>query len=582
MKTLPQLTAYFAISVLMMASACHSPISSPEPKAPLLPGLGDHQLEITTDSKMAKKYFSQGFSLTYGFNHDEAERSYREAVRQDSTCAMCYWGVAQVLGSNYNVAMPEEVKQEAARMINKAQQYAPNSTDWEQGLINATALRYNYSKTDEQPTLDADYAEALRQLHQKFPEHIDIATLYAEALMILHPWDLYTHEGKPKAWTPQITTLLEDILEKAPDHAGAHHLYIHAVEASDQPETGLTSADKLGSLMPRAGHIVHMPSHIYIRTGKYHEGSVANEKAIEVDSLYLDACAKQGVYPLMLFPHNIHFLAATAAMEGRGETSINAAYRVAAHTDTSMIREPGWETLQHYLMIPHYVLVKFAQWDHILTLEQPDKDLLYPNAVWQYARGMAYAGKNQLDKATQALEEVKKIGKNPELSKITIWELNSSVQLVQIAERVLEAEILRKKGEVQQAITMLREAVAIEDQLNYNEPPDWFFSVRHTLGAVLLEDGQFSEAEEVYKEDLLFMPENGWALNGLYQSLQKQKKKEAASVKRRFDEAWQYADIELKSSEVKSLAYQNISGDAPFGSYLAGIQTFVMCGVSSN
>ncbi|MEK6477119.1 hypothetical protein WJR50_06280 [Catalinimonas sp. 4WD22] len=582
MKMLFQIATYLTVGILMMASACHSPQSSLDPKAPLLQGLGDHTLDITTDSTLAETYFNQGFNLTYGFNHDEAERSYREAVRQDSTCAMCYWGVAQVLGSNYNVAMSDDVKQEASRMIKLAQQYAEDVSDWERGLIEATALRYNYDKSDEQPVLDADYAEALRQLHEQLPEHIDIAALYAEALMILHPWDLYTRDGQPKAWTPQITALLEEILKKAPDHAGAHHLYIHAVEASAKPEVGLASADKLGSLMPGAGHIVHMPSHIYIRTGKYHEGSVVNEKAIEVDSLYLDACASQGVYPLMLFPHNIHFLAATAAFEGRGETSINAAYRVAAHTDTTVIREEGWQTLQHYLMIPHYVLVKFAQWDHILTLEQPDEDLLYPNAVWQYARGMAFAGKGQLTKARQALAEVKKTGQNPALAEITIWDLNSAVQLVQIAERVLEAEILRKEGKRKEAITLLKEAVEIEDQLNYNEPPDWFFSVRHPLGAVLLEDGQYAEAEKVFLEDLFFLPENGWALNGLYQSLSKQNKQnEAAEVKKRFEEAWQYADIALESSEVKAMAYQNISGEAPFGSYLASIQQFAMCGKSN-
>lgn len=579
MKMLFLINTYLTVGVLMMANACHSPKSSLEPKAPLLQGLGDHTLDITTVSELAETYFNQGFNLTYGFNHDEAERSYREAVRQDSTCAMCYWGVAQVLGSNYNVAMSDDVKQEASRMIKLAQQYAEDASDWERGLIEATAIRYNYEKTDEQQVLDADYAEALRQLHKQIPEHIDIAALYAEALMILHPWDLYTRDGQPKAWTPQITALLEEILKKAPDHAGAHHLYIHAIEASAKPEVALASADKLGSLMPGAGHIVHMPSHIYIRTGKYHEGSVVNEKAIEVDSLYLDACAKQGVYPLMLFPHNIHFLAATAALEGRGETSINAAYRVAAHTDNTVIRDEGWQTLQHYLMIPHYVLVKFAQWDHILTLEQPDEDLLYPNAVWLYARGMALAGKGQLEKAREALSEVQKIGQNPELEKITIWELNSSVQLVQIAERVLEAEILRKEGQRKEAIALLKEAVALEDQLNYNEPPDWFFSVRHPLGALLLEDGQYVEAEKIYREDLFFMPENGWALNGLYQSLRKQNKKEAAAdVKARFEKAWQYADIELESSEVKAMAYQNISGEAPFGSYLAGIGQFTMCG----
>jgi tetratricopeptide (TPR) repeat protein len=575
--------AFFSISHLLMlvgllAAACQSKNRTVPFSAPLLEGLGSHTLDITTESELAEKFFNQGFKLTYAFNHGEAERSYREAIRQDPDCAMCYWGAAQVLGSNYNVAMPEEARQEALRLIKSAQDKAQQCQPWEKALIEATASRYRYDKTHEQAVLDQDYASALSAAHRQFPDKIDIAVLYAEALMILHPWDLYDKQGQPKAWTPEIIGLIERILDTAPDHPGANHLYIHAMEASDRPERAMSSADRLGQLMPGAGHMVHMPSHIYIRTGRYHEGSLVNEKAIEVDSLYLDACAAQGVYPLMLFPHNIHFLAATAALEGRGSTSIKAAWRVSAYTDTTMMREDGWKTLQHYWIIPYYVLVKFAQWDEILQLEKPDEDLLYPTAIWHYARGMAFAGKNQTAKAEEALSLLQGLAQKPELQEITIWDLNTAVDLVDIARRCLESEIYRKAGKPKEAIRLLREAVEIEDSLNYNEPPDWFFSVRHTLGAVLLDDEQFAEAEKVYQEDLQMFPENGWALHGLLLSLEKQQKWDAAAaIQERFKAAWQYADIALLSSEVEPVAYLESKDQDNYGVNYAGFGKITVC-----
>ena len=565
-------TSVWVLVLLLGSVRCQSPPGSVDAQAPLFNNLGDYSLRVTTDSDLAQQYFTQGLNLTYGFNHAEAERSFREAIRLDSTCAMAYWGAAHVLGTNYNAAMEDELKAEAQRLTQRAVANKEQASAWEQALINASTHRYNYEKTDDQAVLDQDYANALANVHQQFPAADDIAVWYAESLMNLHPWDLYTKRGVAKPWTPQITNLLEKVIKRSPKHPGANHLYIHAVEASDSPERGLPSADRLPDLVPGAGHLVHMPSHIYIRTGHYHQGSAVNERAIVVDSLYLEECQIQGMYPLALYPHNIHFLAATAAMEGRGELAINAAFRTAMHTDTAMMREPGWETLQHYHMIPNYLLVKFAQWDHILTLREPDSTLLYPQGVWHYARGMAYAGKNQLAKAQAELATLQEIANNPALKDITIWDLNSVDQLLAIAERVLAAEISRQQDDHPTAVNLLREAVAIEDQLNYNEPPDWFFSVRHPLGVVLLEMEKFAEAEVVYRDDLFFLPKNGWALNGLYQSLKAQNKaSEASQVKAQLEQAWQYADIELSASEAKPLAYQNIDSDSPFGSYLSGV-----------
>lgn len=547
--------------------------------APLFDNLGDYKVEITTKSELASRLFNQGINLTYGFNHNEAARAFREAARIDSTCAMCYWGNAYVLGPNYNAGMEEDVEQEAYEVSKKAMSLIDNVKPWEKALIKAMGARYNYDKSRDRTILDQDYAEAMQQAYSQFPDHDDITAIYAESLMNLHPWDLYTRDGEAKPWTPEIVSLLEKVIDRSPNHPGANHFYIHAVEASDNPGQGLAAASTLEGLVPGSGHLVHMPSHIYIRTGHYHEGSMVNERAAEADSLYIVNCNAQGIYPLAYYPHNLHFLAACAALEGRGETAINAAFRVAAKTDKSLMREPGLETLQHYTIIPYYVLTKFAQWDEILTLSQPEDDLIYPLAIWHYARGMAFAGKNKVAEAREELTKLKEIKQNPKLSEITIWDLNSVDHLVNIASNILEAELLVKAGNFQQSIDLLQEAVVIEDGLTYNEPPDWFFSVRHSLGAVLLQAGRFSEAEKIYQEDLDFYPENGFALNGLRNSLMKQGKEvEARAVNQRLEKAWKYADIELVDSRVKTFAYQQIQQTPSFGSFMAAVPKTSLCG----
>ncbi len=310
-----------SLSILIIISAllvsCQYGQESQSLQAPLFGNLGDHHLEVTTSSSLAQRFFTQGLNLTYGFNHAEAGRSFREAIRLDSTCAMAYWGAAFVLGPNYNAAMEEDVKQSAVAYVQQAIAYEANAQPWEQALIRALAARYGYEQTEDQNELNEAYASAMQQAHRQYPEHDDIQTLYAESLMDLHPWDLYFRQGVAKPWTPEILTAIEGVLGRNPDHPGANHMYIHAVEASARPDQGLASAERLVDLMPGSGHLVHMPSHIYIRTGHYHEGSLVNEKAIEVDSTYVDQCNAQGAYPLTYFPHNIHFLAATAALEGR-------------------------------------------------------------------------------------------------------------------------------------------------------------------------------------------------------------------------------------------------------------------------
>lgn len=519
-------------------------------KAPKFKGLDAVHFKISTSHPEAQEYFNQGLVLAYGFNHAEAARSFYEVTRIDSTCAMAYWGYAYVLGPNYNGGMEEDNYERAYNAVIKAQSLSGNCTSLEQQLIKALTARYIQNPTADRSALDIAYATEMKNVYEQYPSNPDIGALYAEAMMNLHPWDLYHKQTKaPKEWTPELLSVLEHLMKIHPKHPGAHHFYIHAMEASATPEKALWSAGLLDSLVPGSGHLVHMPSHIYINTGDYHAGTQSNLKAIEVDSIYTTACHAQGAYPLAYYPHNYHFLTATAALEGNAQLSWAAAQKLKQHIATDIMQEPGWGTLQHYYIIPYYVAVKFAMWDTLLALTPPQKELLYPQAIWHYARGMAYLGKNDIHHAQQEYDILKTLATDTTLHKLTIWNINTAADLVQIALKILSSEIAVKHNKIDDAIVLFKEAVQIEDNLNYNEPPDWFFSVRHHLGAVLLKSGKYADAENVYRKDLQTWRKNGWALLGLYQSLTGQKKdKEAQMVKTDFDDAWKYADFKLKSS----------------------------------
>ncbi len=527
----------------------------PDPTAPLIDNLGDHKIEITTDEPLAKRYFNQGLTLAFGFNHEEAARSFREAIRQDQNCAMCYWGLAYVLGPNYNAGMDDAVAAEAYAAAKKAYELKSNTSLKEGLLIEAIRSRYSIDNMDR-GKLDQAYADAMKAAIKQI-EDDDLYALYAEAIMDLHPWDLYELDGTPKEWTPTILESLNRSLKINPRNPLAHHLFIHATEASNDPGQARRSAEILPGLAPNAGHLVHMPSHTYIRTGDYHLGTMANEKAIQVDSAYIASCNAQGVYPLAIYPHNVHFLAATAAFEGDAKKSIEAAFDLARIVDKEYMNKPGWATLQHYFTIHYNALVKFSQWERILELDKPD--LLYPQAIWHYARGMAFAGLDKMELANAELAQLSALSNNPALKEITVWDINSVYELVQIALLVLQAEINYNDGQLDDAISLLYDAVAIEDRLKYNEPPDWFFSVRHTLGEFLLEAGQLEEAEKIYRDDLLKFPRNGYAYHGLWQSMLKQNKiGEAQKVKAQFDKAFLYANIQLKYSRIDPAAREEI------------------------
>lgn len=519
-------------------------------KAPHFEGLNGIDFRISASGKEAQNYFNQGMMLAYGFNHAEAARSFYEATRLDSTCAMAYWGFAYVLGPNYNAGMEEDNFQRAYEASVKAKSFIRNCTTKEAALIEALATRYAAEPPADRSPLDIAYAAAMKKVYAQYPADPDIGALYAESLMNLHPWDLYDKATKaPRVWTPELLAVLEHLMKINPTHPGAHHFYIHAMEASATPEKALTSAKQLETLVPGSGHLVHMPSHIYINTGDYHLGSLSNIHAVEVDSIYTNACHAQGAYPLSYYPHNYHFLAATATLEGNAALAWDAARKLQMHTATDVMRIPGWGTLQHYYSIPYYVAVKLSMWDTIIALPAPAKDLIYPGAVWHYARGMACIGKNDIAGAQQEMTGLQMLAADSSLQHLTIWGINTTADLVQIATKVLGSGIACRQNRVAEAISLLREAVAIEDKLNYNEPPDWFFSVRHHLGAALLKAGKYDEAEKVYNRDLQIWRKNGWALIGLYNALTLQKKEsEAQKTKAAFEAAWKFADFKIVSS----------------------------------
>jgi tetratricopeptide (TPR) repeat protein len=545
------------ISLLLVLTTCAD--KKPTFEAPILKNIGDYQVKVTTRSEYAQLFFNQGIIMANGFNHAEAERSFRESIRQDSTFAMGYWGIAYVLGPNYNsggqnMGAVNEIKQ----AVQKAVRFSQDASAWEQSVIKAIEVKF---PVDSVTTDSEGYSFSMKAAYAQFSENDFVATLYAESIMNLHAWNFFERKGgAPQPWTPELLQVIERAMTINPKNPLANHLYLHATEAGSEFDKALISAERLKTLVPSAGHLVHMPSHIYINTGDYHEGSIANEKAVVADSIYIAECKSQGVYPQYYYPHNYHFLAATATFEGRGAKAIEAAYKTVSILDKKYFREPGYETVLHYTTIPFHVLVKFEQWEKIIATVKPDEDLAYPKAIWHYARGMAFANLNKLNEAQTELDSLNRLSGSEAVKKIIIWSINPAEQVCKIASMVLNAELMTKKGDYKMATELLKPAIALEDNLNYNEPPDWFFSVRHLLGNVLMIAGDYAGAEKIYREDLSTWPKNGFALTGLYESLNAQSKlPEADEVKKQLDVAWKYADSDLKYSRMDENKRKNLT-----------------------
>ena len=520
--------------------------SSTGRQAPLFDDLGDHHHAITTKSPESQRYFDQGLVLAWGFNHAEAGRAFREAARLDPDCAMCWWGASLVLGPNINAAMEDGAVPDAWDALQKAVALAPKATEAERAYIQALSKRYAAKPPKDRKPLDVAYAAAMREVARRYPDDLDAAALFAEALMDVTPWDYWEKDGKPKPWTPEILTTLESILARDPDHVAGIHFYIHATEASETPERAEKYADKLGRLVPGAGHLVHMPAHTYMRVGRYHDASLANEEAAKADESYIAQCRAQGIYPLVYHPHNVHFLVASAAMEGRGTVSIAAARKLATHVDPKLMRTTGLETLQHYAITPLFALTRFEKWDEILKEPRPARGLDYPTGVWHYARGMALSATGQPAAAAKELAALQAVASKDALKGLTIWGFNSFASILGVAVEFLEADLAARRGDVEQAVARLTRAVALEDGLIYQEPPDWYAPARQALAATLAGARRWPEAESAYREDLTRNRENGWSLRGLADALDAQgKREEAADLRKRLEKAWPLADVSI-------------------------------------
>lgn len=543
------LTRFSALAAgVLLAAASAGSATDDGQRAPLFAGMGSHHFPISTDVPLAQRYFDQGLILAFGFNHAEAARSFGEALRLDPACAMCAWGVALVLGPNINAKMEAEAVPEAWAALETARVLAEDGPERERAYVAALARRYAEEPGEDRSALDAAYADAMRELARRDPDDLDAAALFAEALMDTTSWDYWTAEGESKPATVEILATLERVLARAPDHPLANHLYIHAVEAA-HPRWAVAAADRLGALVPGAGHLVHMPGHIYIRVGRYHDAVAANQRAIVADDAYVTQCHAQGAYPIGYMPHNHHFLWSAATMEGASALAIAAARHLAEHGDPAMMREPGLGTLQHYWVTPLYADVRFGRWDEILGAPRPPADLLYPTGVWHYARGTALTRRGRLDEAAAELAALGRVADDPGIAAVTIWDINTSEALLRIAAEVLAGELAAARGDLAAAVAHLEAGVRREDALRYDEPPPWHFPVRHVLGAVLLRAGRPADAERVYRDDLAKYPDNGWSLFGLAQSLEAQEKKdEAAKVRAQFIAAWRYADVEIAAS----------------------------------
>lgn len=534
------LSSLLASSLIFAQQPDHSTMSAAEKPATLISGMGSHRHPVSTTNPEAQKFFDQGLSFVYAFNHDEAIRSFKRAAELDPQMAMAHWGVALALGPNINLDVDPEREKAAYEAAQQALALAAKGPENERAYIEALVKRYSVDPKADLKKLAVDYKNAMGQVVKRFPDDLDAATLYAEAAMNLRPWKFWTPDGKPAEGTEEIVATLESVLRRDPNHFGAIHYYIHAVEASQYPERALAYAPQLPTLVPAAGHLVHMPAHIYARTGDYEAAALSNKYAARVDEAYMKAYGAGGLYPAMYYSHNLHFLAIADSMSGRFADSLAAAKRLEAYVAPHLKMMP---MLEGFMIVSPLILVRFNQWDEIEKLPAPDKSLAGATAVWHFARGMAFAAKGLSKEA--AVERDAMIAAQKMVPAEASYGLNSASHVLQIAEKVLAARLVSRR-DPNQAVTLLRSAVELEDALAYDEPQAWFLPVRESLGASLLRNGDFVGAERVFRADLDRNRRNGRSLFGLTEALKAQgKDHEALLVKRQFEAAWKNADTKL-------------------------------------
>jgi tetratricopeptide (TPR) repeat protein len=517
------------------AQAATAPAPNDDP--PLMEGLGKLELKITTYSSQAERFFNQGYRLAWGFNHDEARRAFRKAQRLDPDCAMCFWGEAWVLGPNINAPMDPKANGPALAALRNAQRLASRTTPREQALIRALAARYSPDPKAERAGLDAAFATAMREVAANYSRDNDIATIYADALMNLSPWDYWEAGGaRLKAPVAELLDTLEGVLQRRSDHVGAIHLYIHAVEASANPRRAERYADRLVGLMPGAGHIVHMPSHIYYRVGRYKDSLATNRAAVQVDEAYLAKEKPAGIYPLGYYPHNVHFLMVSAQMAGDGPTAIAAASKLSKLIPDDAARE--FLLLQPVKAAPYFTHAQFSDSATILALPDPGANFPYIRSIWRYARGVALASKGKVAAARAELAEIERIVARADFRGFDDWKIPAR-ETGRLAAHVLRARIAQGKYDLDTAVRELEAAVKIQDELPYMEPPYWYYSVRQSLGALLVLRGETQRARNVFGQSLARAPNNAWALYGLAEAYAREgRKREARVVARRFERAW--------------------------------------------
>ncbi len=529
-----------SLSVVALAEAAERAAS----RVPLFENLGTLHHPITTRSQEAQRYFDQGLRLVYAFHHEEAIRAFEEAARRDPSAAMAHWGIALALGPNINAGMDKTDERRAWEALQKARSYSGNVTPAEQAYIHAVSKRYSL-KGPTRAALDKAYADAMRVLWKQFPEDPDAGALFAEALMDLHPWDLWTVNGKPKSGTEEIVSTLEAVLAGAPNHPGACHYYIHAVEASSTPERALACAERLPGLMPEAAHLVHMPAHIHMRLGRYHEAAEHNTRAADIDRRYLAGRASTGDEAEGYYRHNLHFLWASLIMEGRSAEAMKVARQLMGTMTEAQVRQDSSQ--ESYLPVPLWTMIRFGRWESLLQELPPPNIFRLKQAVWRLGRGMALVASGRVPGAEGEHAALTVLAKR--FARNRTNEEQTERALIQIAERLLAGEIAVHHKHYDAAVTALREAVKLEDALPYSEPPFWPIPIRHYLGVALQKAGQIQEAESVYRDDLIKHPHNGWAEYGLMQSLRAQRKdREANEVEKQWKRAWAHADVNLVAS----------------------------------
>jgi tetratricopeptide (TPR) repeat protein len=515
--------------------------TSVEPPATLVPGIGGIHHPVSTTNPAAQKFFDQGLAFVFAFNHDEAIRSFKRAAELDPRLAMAHWGMALALGPNINLDVDPAREKAAYDAVQKAIALSAHAPENERAYIAALAKRYSVDPKADLRKLDADYKHAMGELVKTYPDDLDLATLYAESAMDLRPWKLWTADGKPAPGTEEIVAMLESVLRRNPNHPGAIHYYIHAVEASPNPERALAYAPKLPSLMPAAGHLVHMPAHVYARTGDYENAALSNARAAAADEAYIKAGGLKGIYPLMYYSHNLHFLAISHSMEGRFAVAMRATKQLEANVSPHLKDMP---MLEGFMTVKPLMLVRFNRWDDIERLPQPNASLKGVTAVWHFARGVAFARKGDATRA--GIEREALLRSIKEIPADASFGLNPAHTIMSVADQVLRAQIAAAKHDYKAAIALLRQALETEDSLAYDEPPAWFLPVREMLGGALMKSGNYVQAEQLFRADLERNKRNGRSLFGLLQSLKAQKKDYAAEmVRREFETAWAAADTKL-------------------------------------